>query len=66
MYSIANPRRFYIFFAVIMPTIATYSGFLWDSNPFSLVHLSYVMLVAVVFISKWLIESIYLDRASQG
>lgn len=66
LYSMVNPRRFWISLAVIMPAIATYSGYLWGSNPFSLVHLSYVMLLAIIFISKWLIESIFLDQASQG
>jgi Gpi18-like mannosyltransferase len=66
LYSIVNPRRLWISLAVIMPALATYSGYLWRSNPFSLVHLSYVMLLAVIFILKWLIESIFLDQASYG
>jgi len=64
LYSIINPKRLWISLAVIMPALATYSGYLWESNPFSLVHLSYIMLLAVIFISKWLIESIFLDQAS--
>jgi hypothetical protein len=48
------------------PALATYSGYLWRTNPFSLLTLSGVMLVAVIVISKWLLESILLDQSIQG
>ena len=62
LYSVVNPKRFWISLAVIMPALATYSGYLWGTNPFSLVHLSGIMLLAIIFISKWLIESILEDQ----
>jgi len=62
LYSIINPKRFWIALLVIMPALATYSGYLWGTNPFPLVQLSLVMLLAVIFITKWLIESIYHDQ----
>ena len=65
LYSLVNPKRFWISFAVIMPALATYSGYLWGTNPFPLVHLSGIMLLAIVFITKWLIESISGDQAAQ-
>jgi Gpi18-like mannosyltransferase len=65
LYSIANPKRFWISIAVIMPALATYSGYLWWKNPFSLLNLSGVMLGAVIVISKWLLESIRFDQTAQ-
>ena len=62
LYSIANPKRFWISLAVIMPALVTYSGYLWDFYPFPLMNLSGIMLLAVVIISKWLIESILQDQ----
>jgi Gpi18-like mannosyltransferase len=66
LYSIANPKRFWISLLVYMPALATYSGYLWGANPFSLLSLSCVMLAAIIFISKWLLESILLDQSTQG
>ena len=67
LYSIINPKRFWISFPVIMPALATYSLFLWNFNPFPLVYLALIMLLAVIIISKWLVESILLDqRLSNG
>jgi Gpi18-like mannosyltransferase len=62
LYSIANPKRFWISFLVIMPTLATYSAFLWNFNPFSLINLSLIILLAIIIITKWLIESILSDQ----
>jgi Gpi18-like mannosyltransferase len=67
LYSVINPKRFWISFIVIMPALPTYSGFLWNFNPFSLINLALIVLLAVIIISKWLIESILLDqRLSNG
>jgi Gpi18-like mannosyltransferase len=62
LYSFANPKRFWISVLVIIPALATYAGYLWGTNPFSLVSLSGVMLIAVIIITKWLIESIFSDQ----
>ena len=62
LYSIVNPKRFWISLLVIMPALATYTGYLWGSNPFSLVTLSLVMLAGIIVISKWLVESILCDQ----
>jgi Gpi18-like mannosyltransferase len=64
LYSIVNPKRFWISIAVIMPALATYAGYLWGRNPFSLIFLSGVMFFAIIFIFKWLIESIFLDTSN--
>jgi len=63
LYSFLSPKRFWISILVIAPALATYAGYLWDTNPVSLVFLSGVMLAAVIIISKWLIESILADQA---
>jgi len=62
LYSIVNHKRFWISLPVIMPTLATYSGYLWGTNPFSLLNLSIVILLAIIIITKWLIESILIDQ----
>jgi len=61
LYSFASPKRFWISILVIAPALATYAGYLWGTNPVSLVFLSGVMLAGVIVISKWLIESILTD-----
>jgi Gpi18-like mannosyltransferase len=65
LYVIINPARYWISFLVIIPAILTYSGYLADFHPFPLLHLTGVMLLAVIFITKWLIESILLDQKEQ-
>lgn len=66
LYSLSNPKRFWISIMVIAPALATYAGYLWGSNPVSLVFLSGIMLAAIIIISKWLIESILKDQASSA
>jgi Gpi18-like mannosyltransferase len=65
LYSIANPKRFWISIGVILPSLATYSGFLWGTNPFPLLNLSVVMLLVIIVVSKWLLESILFDQSTQ-
>jgi Gpi18-like mannosyltransferase len=62
LYAIANPKRYWISFLVIIPAVITYSSFLWNFRPFSLFHLSLVMLLPVIIISRWLVESIIADQ----
>ncbi|GMO38359.1 MAG: hypothetical protein Ta2B_18030 [Termitinemataceae bacterium] len=62
LYVMINPKRFWISFFVIMPSLATYTGYLYGTNPFSLQNLSFVMLAGVVIILKWLIEAILLEQ----
>jgi hypothetical protein len=63
LYAIVNPKRFWISFFVIMPALATYVGYLYETNQFALQNLSIVMLAGIVFVSKWLIESILFDQS---
>jgi Gpi18-like mannosyltransferase len=58
LYSIYNPKRFYISFLVIMPALVTYLRYLYGVELFTLSRLSIVMLTGIIFITKWLIESI--------
>jgi Gpi18-like mannosyltransferase len=62
LYSIYNPKRFYISFLVIMPGVITYLRYLYGVELFTLSRLSVVMLAGIIFITKWLIESILADQ----
>jgi Gpi18-like mannosyltransferase len=62
LYAVANPKRFWIAIAVNIPALATYAGYLWETNPFSLLSLSGVMLFSTMVIFKWLVENIFLDQ----
>jgi Gpi18-like mannosyltransferase len=62
LFSLVNPKKFYISFIVIMPAVSTYLGFLYGSEFLPLKHLSLVMLAGIIFVTKWLIESILTDQ----
>ncbi|MDR3355641.1 MAG: hypothetical protein LBO04_00425, partial [Spirochaetaceae bacterium] len=62
LFSLVNPKRFYLSFLVIMPAISTYFGYLCGVHLFTLTHLSVVMLTGIILVSKWLIESILADQ----
>jgi len=64
LYIIINPARFLIAVAVIFPAMVTYVNYLWHTNSFTLLQMSVIMLIAVIFITKWLIESITADQKS--
>jgi Gpi18-like mannosyltransferase len=62
MYSVLNAKRFPISLFVILPALATYCGYLFGTNPFTLQQLSVVMLFGCIVIVKWLIEEITKDQ----
>jgi hypothetical protein len=62
LYSIVNPKRFWISFFVILPALATYFGYLFGSRPFTLQQLSLPVLGGAVIITTWLISSILHDQ----
>jgi Gpi18-like mannosyltransferase len=62
LFSLVNPKRFYLSFLVIMPAISTYFGYLCGVHLFTLTHLSVVMLIGIILVTKWLIESILADQ----
>jgi Gpi18-like mannosyltransferase len=66
LFSLVNPKKFYISFLVIMPAISTYFGYLYGAALFPLMQLSIVMLAGIIFITKWLIESILADQKTSA
>jgi Gpi18-like mannosyltransferase len=66
LYSIYKPKRFYISFLVIMPALVTYIHYLYGIELFTLSRLSIVMLTGIIFITKWLIESILAGQKDLG
>ena len=66
MYSVLNAKRFLLSLFVILPALATYCGYLFGTNPFTLQQLSVVMLFGCIVIVKWLIEEIIKNQLPVG
>jgi Gpi18-like mannosyltransferase len=66
LYAAYRPRRWWILPLVFLPSCFTYVYYLYHTLLFEHKYLALLMLAAVVFIAKWLVENIWLSPPDEN
>ncbi len=61
IYILLKPKRWWIALLVTFPSCMAYTAFLFKAQIFDMFHMSIIMGIACIFITKWLLESIQTD-----